>query len=252
MTLSDLLTTCRTLLADTDTGGFFSDSDLTLFINEGQNKLSIKLRWPPMNLTRSTVANTQEYTLPESVLAVYSVYLAGQPLVPTTKPIMEGWGQELWDDTGPQYQPEWQKLDMAQYPNPAAYPVSATYQGVIIDQVPGAPVKPSWYPWGANIGIIPTPNGIFTLTVLGIAFPPQLASGTDTCIFPELARYTIAHKALQLARESERHYDEAQYFQGQFEGDIPDLIAWKNNLYPQQNRIQYRSYRYGQPRMVRH
>src|SRR5271157_3351558 len=115
MTLADLLTTTRDLLAEPDATGRFSDNELTRFINEGQNKLALAIRWPEGVLLGATTANIQEYTLSEDCLAPKRIYLNGQQLAPTTLGYLEGIQMNEYDQTGTNNLPEWITLDQATY-----------------------------------------------------------------------------------------------------------------------------------------
>lgn len=253
MTLGDLTVTFQDLLADTDLNGRWGQSEITRFINEGQNQLALSIRWPEGTATNTTSSGVQEYTLPESILAVRRVYIAGQQLVPTSIAAMEGIMTELYDQSGTNYQPEWQTLDQTPFSNPAVYPVANTMIFQPFDIKPGAGglLRPAYYFRGMNIGFVPIPAGAYTITLHMIPLPPQLANSADNCLFPLIARYAIAHKAVQLAKESDRHYDEAQYNEEQFDKALPKLIAWKRDFSPAQNRPMIRTYRTQYARMLR-
>jgi hypothetical protein len=245
LVLSDLITTFQDLLADTDLNGRWGSAEIIRFINAGQNDLALALRWPEGTAQITTVSGTQEYTLPESILAVKRVYVNGQQLVPTSIPAMEGITTELYDQSGKNYVPEWQSLDQTPFTNPATYPVANTMIFTSFDIAPGAAglQRPAYYFRGMNIGLIPIPGGAYPLVLHVVPFPPQLANNNDTCLFPQLARYVIAHRAVQLAKESDRHYDEAEYNEKQYLQGLPSLIAWKKNFSPSQNRPMPRTYR---------
>lgn len=232
MTESDLETAFRDRVADTDTAGRFPSAEVIRFMNTGQNQLALDIRWPEATLTGVTANGTQEIALPESALAVNRVYVGGQELVPSSIPILEGIPLEMYDQTGKSQQPEWITLEQAPFASPTSYPVANTAMFFPVPQVPGAPQRPTYYTRGANLGIIPVPNGIFTITISVIAKPVTLVNPGDICVFPEICKEAIIFYMMMMAKESDRHLDEAEYFDRAYARQVVKVRTWRDKFNP--------------------
>lgn len=208
----------RILLDDPSSNGRWSDAAMIGFYNEAQQNILRDVEFPPSYLTTQTVTNQQEYSTPELV-KVYTVYLAGQILVPTTLAAVEGHQTQDYDqglDSGiPQpatqtpgsggpagtqggYTPAWNVTP------PSVYPVANSWGGPSPDaQMWAAGQRPRWYYRGGSLGIIPAPAGVYTLVIYALQVPPDAANLTDASPFPNNFRQAIAWKMCELAKFSD-------------------------------------------------
>ena len=227
ITLSDVLTFTRDLLAEADTTGRFSDAMLTRLVARAIDAVALAIEWPEATLTQSTVAGTQEYQLP-LMLKLLRVYLAGQECVPTTIPTMEGFPLELYDQSTPATAiPRWKNEPSA------AYPVTTHgEQGFPVPQVPWVPnLRPRYYIRGGNVGFVPTPANVVTITADIVPIPSKPGAGTDVILYPDFFNEALGTKVAELAKASDRHFDEAKYFQDRFEQHwLPQLRTWKEKF----------------------
>jgi hypothetical protein len=243
ITLGDILQETRDLLAESDTTGRFSDAMLTRQINRGIDAVALAIEWPEANITQSTVAGTQEYQLP-LMLKLLRVYLAGQECVPTTIPTLEGFALELYDQSTPGTAiPKWKNEPSA------AYPVTKHMeQGYPVPQMPWQPgMRPRYYLRGGNLGFLPTPANVVTISCDIVPVVAKPAVSTDVILFPDFFIEPLAIKACELGKESDRHFDEAEYFSKKFEEKwLPKLRTWKEkfqwNLPRRPSPITYRSF----------
>lgn len=241
----------------------WSDAQLLTLTDRAVKKTVAKVLFPESRLTLTTVANQQEYVLPETHV-IYRVYLNGQrvTLVAGSIDTLEGSQILLNDDTGTgtpaagsggppgaggAMQPQWVVQTPVSYPYLNAW---------------GAP-KPSAQPWyqgqpprayirGGSIGIVPAPNGAFSLTVEGVRVPSTLTSTGQTIIVPDNFLEAIANWVVYRALASDKDELSQQMSRnalGDFDSEIRTLRTWKRQYTRDDDQIfpmTYRGrYRYG-------
>lgn len=229
---SDINATFRRFTAETDPTGRWADADVYDFINQAQNLISLQLEWPVVHLNAMSVANTQEYTMPE-IVKIERVYLAGQPCVPTDIATLEGLQIEYYDQNSTQTPntPQWNSAVFNTYPvtnTQVGYPngVSPYYVGQ----------RPVYYVNGGNIGFVPIPAGAYSMDIWGIGLPTPFSTGTETCSFPSFFKPALAHKAAQLAFEADSQLERAQMQSAHFMEWMPQLRTWKYDLVKNKSR----------------
>lgn len=242
MTGGDINNLFRIYTAEPDNTGRWSDADAYTLINEAQKFISLKIEWPVVHFSASTVANTQEYTLPE-INRLERVYLAGQPCVPTDIATLEGTQIEFYDQTSTTTAntPQWNSLVYNTYPvvnTQMGYPngVSPYYIGQ----------RPQYYVNGGNLGFVPIPSTVYTIDIWGIGIPTSLAAAADTCDYPSQFESAIAHKAAELAFLADSQLEKAQAQALKFMEWLPELRAWKATFLKNKSRgprpISYRHF----------
>ena len=228
MTLSDLDAEFRRNTGEPDPTGRWSYSDVAGWTNEARNFLAMLLRWPDATWTNTLTGGTgtgiTEIQLPE-LLEIDRVYVAGQPIVPTTIPQLEGTDIQFYDQTATGNLPQWNTQPYA------GYPVQNGQMGYPAGTGPFfVGMRPRYYLRGGNIGLVPSPSGSFTIQIDGIGPPTPLVNQGDVDIFPSFFKYAIAHKAAELAFLADKAMDSAQA-QGQlYQQHEKELITWRRKL----------------------
>jgi hypothetical protein len=225
MTLSDLLNLTRILLAEPNTTptGRWSDSDLTTLINQAQQQIALELDFPEASLTFSTTTGIQEYQMPE-LLKILRVYIAGQPIVPTTIPALEGDQIEFWDQTAANNQTQWQSQ------SGLAYPVAASQSWPNAGNTPWQQGnRPRFYMRGGNMGFVPKPSGVYSVQVDIVPSPPTLVNSTDTSIFDTKFKDAICWKTCTYAFFADSNSLMATATQN-YELEMRKLRAWKEDI----------------------
>jgi hypothetical protein len=196
MQLQDINTFIRYLVAEPSQSpqGRWQDADIAIFASQAQTQVALDLDWPESSYTGYTVANVQEYQMPEA-LKILRVYLAGQPIVPTTIPALQGDQLEIWDQSAPGNIPQWLYQQSQVYPF-----VSGTY-GYNAFNAGNTPwcqnERPRFYIRGGNIGIVPKPVGAYFMQIDLIPQPPTLVNLTDVSIFQTTFKDAICWKCVE-------------------------------------------------------
>jgi len=231
----------RVLSAEPDSTGRWSDANIATLVNSGTRAVALELNFPESTQSFTSQAGIQEYTMAEN-LKILRVYVAGQLIVPTDIPSLEGDQLQFYDQTGTGNAPQWLTQPNTSYPvtnTPTGYPVTGT-----LPFYPG--MRPMFYIRGGNIGFVPQPAGAYVVKLDLIPVPPVLVNLTDLSIFPSIADETIVWKALELAYFSDSNIDKAQYALNNFEQGMKKLRAWTNDYKHQAPHtpmpITYRTY----------
>lgn len=239
MQLGDINAQVRILLAEPDSTGRWSDTDLASLINQGQKAVVKELEFPEGTLVNQTTAGQQEYTIPE-VFKILRVYVAGQPIIQTDIPTLEGAQIEMYDQSAPNYLPQWLSQNSTAYPvaSDTGYPYPSTlpfYAGQ----------RPQWYLRGGNIGLVPPPAGTYTLQIDIVPVPAALANAADVSTLPSNFLQAIAWYAVYQAKFADSRLEDAAFAMQQFEGEMGKLRAWKSSFKGSTNRapvlLTYRS-----------
>jgi hypothetical protein len=227
MQLQDLNTFVRILLAEPENSlsGRWNDTDLATLINQAQTQVALDLDWPESSYTGFTVASVQEYQMPEA-LKILRVYLAGQPIVPTTIPAMEGSQIELWDQSAPGNIPQWLYQQSQIYPF-----LSGTY-GYNAFNAGNTPwnqnERPRFYIRGGNIGIVPKPAGAYFMQIDLIPQPPTLVNLTDVSLYQTTFKDAICWKSVEYALFGDTN-SLLSTAMDNYKAEIIKLRAWKED-----------------------
>lgn len=227
MILNDIDIEFRRNTGETDPAGRWSYADVAGWINEARNFLALLLRWPDWTWTNTLSGGTgigvAEIQMPETI-QIDRVYVNGQPIVPTSIPALEGTDIEYYDMSVGNL-PQWNQQPYA------SFPVQSGQQGYPQGLGPFyVGQRPRYYMRGGNLGLVPSPSGSFTLQVDGVGVPPPLVNQNDIDIFPSFAKYTIAHKAAELAFLADKNPDSAQAQAMEYKANEKELITWRRSL----------------------
>ena len=225
MQLNDLLTFERLLLAEPSQSptGRWSDSDLTTFTNQAQTQVALDMEFPESTLTGYTTTNQQEYQMPE-LLSILRVYVAGQPIVPTTIPALQGDQVMMYDMTANNYQTQWQSQASGVYPF-ASVPTSPT--GGNTPWMQGE--RPRFYMRGGNMGFVPIPSGSYLVTVDLLPQPPILVNPTDTSIYQTNFKDAICWKSVEYAFFADNN-PQISLAQQNYQSELSKLRYWKEQM----------------------
>lgn len=227
MTLGDINSTVRVLLAEPSTTGRWSDADLATMINRSIKDLGLELNWPEGTTTLTTSIGVTEYTLPE-ISQILRVYVAGQPIVPTDIPTMGGDQIKLFDQTAASFGPQWNTQVNTVYPatSDTGYPYPS-----------GIPVmaggRPLYYLRGGNIGFVPPPAGAYTVSIDIVAHHPDLLVSGAKSLFPSECQSALAWKTCMYAHFADNRDDAAlklQVAKGEYEQAVKALRSWRDTL----------------------
>ena len=109
-TLSTYNNLFRVLAAEPDSAGRWSDLNIATLVNAGCRAIALELNFPESQQTFASTAGIQEYTMAEN-LKILRVYVAGQLIVPTDIPSLEGDQLQYFDQTGVGQQPHHARRD---------------------------------------------------------------------------------------------------------------------------------------------
>lgn len=243
---SDIISLARANLSDTQAQGRYSDASMLLWTSRIVQEMVRRLAFPEsrVTVTGGTVANTQEYAMPEPIRTL-RVYVAGQLIVPSNLQTLEGHQIQLYDqsgNTGPPAvgtggptgnvgtaSPGWTTqvaltapvLQELGYPAPDAMP---WYQGS----------RPRFY-WrsggpGFLLGLVPAPLTVAaSIAVDGVFVPAAITTDSQALNIPDSYVLTAARGVEALALGSDR--DDASVVArkdkvAEHETSIKELRAW--------------------------
>lgn len=225
MTLGDIDSQFRVYTAEPDNTGRWSQADAAALFNEARNYIALLLRWPDATWVNVLSGGQQEFTIPE-ILEIDRVYLAGQPIYPTSIPILEGTDIEYYDQSALNNTPQWNTQPYAGYPvsnSQFGYPI-----GVSPSFYPGQ--RPGYYMRGGNIGFVPPPASAYTVQIDGVGVPPQLVNQSDVDIFPSFFKHAIAWKAAEIGYAADKAIESATAASSEYMKWEKQLISWKRQL----------------------
>lgn len=244
MQAEDIVTFARQLLKEVTPGQYWEDSTLILFADRAQKYVVRQLRWPEGRFSFNSVANVQEYQIPE-VIRVLRVYMNGQPIVQTNIPTLEGQQIQLNDQTGTgggpgglvapneapvltsgNYTPQWTGQPAASYPVMSSLSApSPSAQPWINGQ------RPRYYLRGGSIGFVPPPLGIYPIVIDCIPQPYQLVNLADACVLPDIALDALAWKVCEFCYyadpTNQQSGDSRNYAAAMFKDAMNEVKAWR-------------------------
>lgn len=191
----------------------FTVSDAFDLLNKAQVQTALDLPYTEGTYTFPTIANQQEYAIIENI-RVLRLYVLGpngakQIIEPTDIPTMEGENQNIFDASSsfhqgePPLTPQW----LAQ--KPVTYP----YQSPQVQGYGHASAMwhwsspPRWYRRYGNVGLVPPPNGVFTVSVDLIPLPPTVNTTAALLEFPEMYRDALVYKMSEYSRQADGSQD---------------------------------------------
>jgi hypothetical protein len=202
-------------------------------------------RWPEATWTATTIIGQQEYALVEMV-DLLRVYVAGQILPKTSIPNLEGDQIQLFDQTAPNFIPQWV------YQGTLSYPVSSDTGGPFGMGLPWqSGDRPQYYKRGGNLGIVPPPANAVTIQIDGVPVANTLVQYTDQTILPYMATDAICWKTLMLTAVGEQKLQDAAQYDTAYKGALALLLSWRKTWDPWNGQIfpiTNRSKRQGPPR----
>lgn len=194
-TLSAYITQCRRLLHDAN-GNFYTDQELTDYINEARNRLVRDTGCLRTIQNTATVANQEVYTfasLPNSVQTMdivnINLYWGNSRLPLLYRP---------WTDFNAQLR-YWQNYT-------------------------GRPIAYSMYgPTSFYLG--PVPDQVYTMELDTVIEPLPLVSGTDVDTIPDPWTSPVAYYASHTAKFKEQSYGEAEIFRQQYLKHVQSVLT---------------------------
>lgn len=244
MQAQDVTSYARSLLSEPTNGQWLTESRAIQFVDRAHKIIVRSLKWPESRFVFSTQPTVQEYQLSE-VIRILRVYVAGQPVVRTDIPTLQGQQWQFDDQTGTvggpggyvapgqapvlvgnQYTPQWTSQPATAYPvaSSLGYPSPSAAPWM-------AGMRPRYYTRGGNLGLVPAPLGTYQVVCDVIAQPVTLVSDTDTLVLPDIALDAVAWKVCELAyfadRDNQGAGDSRNYAQTEFNTAMKELKAWR-------------------------
>jgi len=195
VTLAQYITQCRRLLHDAN-GNFYTDQELTDYINDARNRLVRDTGCLRTLQTSATVTNQETYSfssLPEGLQTMdiinINLYWGNSRLPLLYRP---------WTDFNAQLR-YWQNYT-------------------------GRPVAFSMYgPQLIYLG--PVPDQVYTMELDTVIEPTALVSATDTDTIPDIWTQPVAYYASHTAKFKEQSYGEAEIFKQQYVKNVQALLV---------------------------
>lgn len=261
--LGEMINSFRNQIGEQSTRRF-TNSVLTDYANRTLNQIAFEIDHPEATLSIATVANQQEYQMPE-LIKILRVYMTGpggfkQELYGTDIGTLEGDILQQYDNTSGQIQGAPIESSMFFAQQPAAYPVqNVGFSGRGSGPIPtksawGPNSRPCYYERGGYIGVVPAPiSNTYSIVIDFIPTPPQLNILTDSSLFPQIFLDAIVWKMISYARYSDNqgNYKDAEImYQAQMSTVIRPWLerqqATKPKTFvPRTVRSQFRNRRWG-------
>jgi hypothetical protein len=229
LTALDIVTTVRNLANEPSSQGRFADLEIYNYINMATIQVMVRTEWPEATYSWTSdginIGPNTELNLPE-IYALLRVYVAGQPCVPSSIPILEGDAIQNPDMSGTAYQPRWVQAPFTGYPvaSQIGGPASASlpyFQGQ----------RPSYYMRGGALGIAPPPRAGYTVSFDCYPAPSILAAPSDITFFPQLFKEAIAARTMAymyFADNTDGGNSRSSQSMQQYDDQIKNvLLPWK-------------------------
>lgn len=195
VTLAQYITQCRRLLHDAN-GNFYTDQELTDYINDARNRLVRDTGCLRTLQTSATVTNQETYgfaSLPQGLQTMdiinINLYWGNSRLPLLYRP---------WTDFNAQLR-YWQNFT-------------------------GRPIAFSMYgPQTIYLG--PTPDQVYTMELDTVIEPTALVNSTDTDTIPDIWTQPVAYYASHTAKFKEQSYGEAEIFKQQYVKNTQSLLV---------------------------
>lgn len=195
VTLSQYITQCRRLLHDAN-GNFYTDQELTDYINDARNRLVRDTGCLRTLQTSATVTNQETYSfasLPQGLQTMdiinINLYWGNSRLPLLYRP---------WTDFNAQLR-YWQNYT-------------------------GRPIAFSMYgPQTIYLG--PTPDQVYTMELDTVIEPTALVQAQDTDTIPDIWTQPVAYYASHTAKFKEQSYGESEIFKQQYIKNVQSLLV---------------------------
>lgn len=195
VTLSQYITQCRRLLHDAN-GNFYTDQELTDYINDARNRLVRDTGCLRTLQTRATVTNQETYafsSLPQGLQTMdiinINLYWGNSRLPLLYRP---------WTDFNAQLR-YWQNYT-------------------------GRPIAYSMYgPQTFYLG--PVPDQVYTMELDTVIEPTALVNAADTDTIPDIWTQPVAYYASHTAKFKEQSYGESEIFKQQYIKNVQSLLV---------------------------
>jgi hypothetical protein len=195
MVLSDYITECRRLLHDAN-GNFYSDSELTDYINDGRSRLVRDTGCLRTYQTSSVVANQeiiQTSTLPSGTNTLDIINL-----------------NLIWGNT----RISLQYLAFTDFNARLRY-----YQNYI-----GRPIAYTMY-GQTSIYLGPVPDQTYSIELDTVVLPTNLSNASPTETIPSPYTSPVAFYACYKAKHKEQAYGEAEIFKQEYTGQVRAVLS---------------------------
>jgi hypothetical protein len=244
---STCLTLLRNVLSDTDTSGSgrWQDSTLLSFIDRANKRVVGETLFPDSRVSLQTIAGVQLYTFPP-MLKVHAVYVAGQLVVPSDLPTLEGRQVNTWDmsadgsttagaggDAAPGTvgvgAPAWAVEAPLSYPDTNGQWVTPAPDAEPWD----TSQRPRYYWRGGSLGLVPPPSGVVTLSVDCVRLPDTVLTASQSMTTPDNYVDAIVWAACAIAKfaDAGQQSDQAMGIAEQnYTREKKKLIAWRGEF----------------------
>lgn len=224
MLASEVTARIRQELADPNTSGRYSEAELLGLVSDAQRLLTRVCKWPKGVLLGQTIANQMEYVLPE-VERVDYVYVAGQPILPTTVEQLQGNQIGFYDESGPGYTPQWVSAPAS------AYPISSSMGGYNQMGLPFYPgQRPQYYLRGGNIGFVPPPVGTYNMMVYCIPVPAAVTTDQQVLVFPSQAKEALVWRCVADEMFADQNDTLMQIAEAKYQENLKLLLSTLKSL----------------------
>jgi hypothetical protein len=242
------------VLSDTDnTGsGRWQDSTLLGFIDRGNKRVVRDVLFPDARVTIPTVPGQQLYSFPFIALKVKAIYVAGELIVPSDLPTLEGRQVGRWDNSADGSTTAGVGGDAAPGTVGAGAPAWAvetplSYPDLNGQWVTPAPDAEPWetgqrprYYWrGGYLGLVRPPNVITTISVDCVLQPDTITSAGQSLFTPDTFLEAIVWAAVSFAKfadDGERADKQREAAEKSYEREKKKMIEWRGEFEGEQRK----------------
>jgi hypothetical protein len=250
MQAQDCIALLQTELGDTSFARFTQATYLQ-WIDRANKRVVRDTLFPDSRIVQQTVQNKQLYVFPP-LIKVYAIYVAGQLIVPSDLPTIEGRQIQQWQENpnpsstvspgsdgpagsqGP-YAPNW----VVQ--TPLSYPVSNGWaQSVAPDAQPWwLGQRPRYYWRGGQLGLVPAPSNSTPVDIVidCVRLPDTVNSPSQTLTTPDNFLDAIVWAACAIAKfadDGARAADQRDYAENRYAQEIRALKEWRSEFVGEQ------------------
>lgn len=216
ITLNEVALFAKDLLRES-TGDTIGTPLMESYVSAAYMDWCQELHWPEGFIVATTIANTAEYTLPDTLNKIDRVYVNGQRVPATTIPLLEGDVQHIYD-------PSWRVLPAITVP---ALSGGASL-GIPITAAPNF-AKMVYALRGGKLILSPKPAAAYELKIECSVFPAVPASG-DTLVLPFQFKDGLAYGGVYRFLLSDRRKDEASGFKSLEDMEWEKAMRWRRRI----------------------
>lgn len=184
MNVADIISRVKRTFGD-ESGAQITDDDIIRWINDAQNEISQTMKLFETTGVQTTVAGTNDYFLPDTLIDLRAVYYDGQPL--------DYLSEQEFDEH-----------------------IRRVHESPM-DNI-GTPRH--YTSWGNKISLYPGPAEGKTLEIRFICFPVQVTATTDDIPLPMRYHMRVLESVLASAYELDENYEAHQMKYQQFAGSL--------------------------------